>query len=96
MTVFVLLRRITERFSDEQFAPLLEPESEEARRLYADGHLRAIYSRQDVPGAVLQLECASLDEAKKLAQRLPLLAKGMLEPVFVPVGPYRGFTPRNP
>jgi hypothetical protein len=95
MTVFVLLRRRTEAFSDDEMAAMLDPEAEEARRLYADGFARAVYSRRDVPGALLQLEVESLDEAKSVAQRLPMLAKGMLEATFIPVGPYRGFLPRT-
>lgn len=95
MTVFALLRRRTEAFDEDAMAKMLEPEAEEARRLYADGHVKAIHSRQDVPGAVIQLECASLDEAKRILQRLPMLANGMLEATYVPVSPYRGFLPRG-
>jgi hypothetical protein len=95
VTVFALLRRRTEAFDEGTMAKLLDPEAEEARRLYADGYVRAIYSRQDVPGAVLQLEVASLDEAKLVTQRLPMIANGMLEATYVPVGPYRGFLPRG-
>ena len=95
MKVYVLARRRGEAFTDQQFAPLMEPEAEEARRLYGEGHLRSIHGRQDVPGAVLELECASLDDAHKLTQRLPLVKAGMLELTFIPVGPYRGFLPRG-
>jgi len=95
MLFFVLARRRTEAFSDEQFAPVLEPEAEEARRLYAEGWVRAVYGRQDVPGAILQLECASLDDAHALLQRLPLVQRDMLEMTVIPVGPYRGFMPRE-
>jgi muconolactone delta-isomerase len=95
VTVFALLRRRTEAFDEDTMAEMLEPEAEEARRLYADGHVKAIYSRQDVPGAVVQLEVASLDEAKRILQRLPMLANEMLEATWVPVSPYRGFLPRS-
>ena len=95
MTVFALLRRRTEAFDEDAMAKMLEPEAEAARRLYDDGHVKAIYSRQDVPGAVIQLEVASLDEAKRILQRLPMLANDMLEATWVPVSPYRGFLPRS-
>ncbi len=95
MTVFVLVRRRTEAFDEAAMTQLLDPEAEAARQLYAEGYVRAIYSRRDVPGAVLQLEVESLEEAQAVAQRLPMLANGMLEPTFVPVGPYRGFLPRG-
>ncbi len=95
MTVFVLLRRRTEAFSEAEFAALLEEEAEEARRLYRDGITRHIYSRQDVLGALMQIEVASLEEAKAAIGRLPLVAKDMIEATFVPVGPYRGFLPKS-
>ena len=96
MTVLALMRRRTESFKDAQFAEVLEAEAEEARRLYQEGHVRAIYGRHDCPGAVLVFEAPSLEEAQKLCQRLPLYSRGMLEGQFVPCGPYRGFLPRNP
>lgn len=95
MLFFVLARRRTEAFTDEQFAPILEPEAEEARRLYADGHVRAVYGRLDVPGAILQLECSSAQEVHGLLKRLPLVQRDMLEIAVIPVGPYRGFMPRG-
>ena len=95
MTVFVISRRRVDAFTEDQFAPLMEAEAEEARRLYGDSHLRAIYSMADTPGAILQFECASVEEAKKLMGRLPLCAAGMLDMTFIPVRPYRGFLPSS-
>ena len=94
MLVLALIRRRIEKFTDEQFAPLMEPEAEEARRLYSEGLVRGIHSRKDVPGAVLELEAASVEDAEKTVQRLPLVAAGMLEYTLIPCGPYRGFMPR--
>ena len=91
-----LLARNYERFSEDDFAPLLEPEAEQARRLYAEGKLRTIWSRRDVPGAVLIFEAADEAQARAYAGTLPLLARGMLEvQAFLEVGPYRGFGPRG-
>jgi muconolactone delta-isomerase len=95
VTVFAFLRRRVEAFGEDAIAKLLDPEAEEARRLYADGFIKHIYSRQDVPGAVMQLEVASVDEAKRVLQRLPMVASEMMETTYVPVGPYRGFLPRG-
>jgi len=94
MLVLAMIRRRIEKFTDEQFAPLMEPEAEEARRLYSEGLVRAIHSRKDVPGAVLELEAPSVEEAEKIVRRLPLVAAGMLEYTLIPCGPYRGFMPR--
>ena len=90
-----LLKRDTERFTDADFAPLLDPEAEAARTLYSEGIARAVYGRGDVPGAVIELEAGSADEARAALMRLPFLAKGMLTLELIPVGPYRGFGPRG-
>ena len=91
-----LVRRNTDRFSEAEFAPLLEPEAERARQLYAQGHVRAMWGRKDVLGAVLLIEAEGQEEAEGILNTLPLRAKGMLDlDVLVPLGPYRGFGPRN-
>jgi hypothetical protein len=90
-----VMRRVTERFSDDDFAPIMEPEADMARRLYTEGVIRDIYSRKDIPGALLMVEAATLEEAQVQILRLPLAAKGMLEVQIIPLGPYRGFAPRT-
>ncbi|MBV9440005.1 MAG: hypothetical protein JOZ24_08460 [Candidatus Eremiobacteraeota bacterium] len=91
-----LVRRDLERFSEADFTPLLEPEAERARQLYAHGLLRAIWSRGDAPGAVLLFEVESLDDVNGALDSLPLKAKGMLTvDAIVPLTPYRGFGPRS-
>lgn len=91
MQFFVLARRRTESFSDAQFAEMLDPEAARVRELYGDGVIRAAYSRQDVPGAILLVEAADLAEAQEIVATLPLVEKGMLETTIVHVRGYRGF-----
>jgi muconolactone delta-isomerase len=91
-----LLKRNYDGFSEADFAPLLEPEAERARQLYAQGVVRAIWGRKDVPGSVFLIEAESQDAARGLLDTLPLRAKGMLDlDAIVPIGPYRGFGPRS-
>ena len=91
-----IVRRDLEKFSEADFAPLLEPEAERAREMYAAGTVRTIYGRKDVPGAVLIIEAPDMAGARAALDSLPLVAKGML-PVehFFEIGPYRGFGPRG-
>lgn len=91
----VLAARNTANFTDAEFAPLLEPEADHARKLYTQGVVRQIFGRTDVPGAVLIVEAATLDEAKAQVATLPLVAKGMLDTEIIPLVPYRGFAPRG-
>jgi len=90
-----LLKRDYERFSEADFTPFLEPEAEAARVLYTEGIARAVHGRGDVPGAVIELEVGSAEEARTVLARLPFFAKGMLILDLVPLAPYRGFGPRG-
>ena len=92
-----LVRRNSDDFSEADFAPLLEPEAEQGRKLYAQGVVRAMWSRKDVLGAVLLFEAENQAEVDGFLNTLPLKAKGMLlVDSVIPMGPYRGFGPRNP
>jgi len=97
MQFLSVVRRRTEAFSDEEFAPLLELEAEAVRALYAKGSVRAIWSREDEPGAVTLIEAESLEGARAVVDAYPLMQRGMLElQLLIPLKGYRGFGPRNP
>jgi muconolactone delta-isomerase len=94
MQILVVFRRRTERFSADQFAPMVESEVETARALYQDGFIRQIWHCGDEPGAVLLLEADDLDAAKLQLARLPMYEAGMLEIVLISrLKPYAGFGP---
>jgi muconolactone delta-isomerase len=90
----VLARRRTERFSEADFAPVLDDEADRARALYAQGVIRQIWSRADEPGACMLAEAATEQELRTTLDELPLVAAEMLEiEHIVPLAPYRGFCP---
>ncbi len=91
MQFFAIIRRRTESFTDEQYAPLLDEEAARVRVLYSEGSVRAAYSRVDMPGAILLLEADGEAEAQTIVESLPFLARGMSEAQIVPVKSYRGF-----
>jgi len=64
MQFLAILTRRIEAFSEAEFAEVLGPEALRARELYAEGRLRALHSRGDVPGAVLLVEAADETEAR--------------------------------
>ncbi len=94
MQILAVLRRRTEAFTDTQFAALLDDEAEALRRLYAEGIVRSAWSRDDVPGACLMMEAESVESARSELQRLPLVAKTMIDAQLIPLRGYRGFGPR--
>jgi uncharacterized protein YciI len=91
MHFIAITRRFVERFTEAEFAALLGPEGERARALYAAGSFRAIYSRGDVPGAVIEIEAGDLAEATSLVESLPFARQGLMEFQVVPLKPYRVF-----
>lgn len=95
MEFLAVTRRRTERFSEADFAAVLDAEAHTARTLYAEGIIRAINGRGDVPGAVIRLEAASLAEARAALARLPLHQQGMMDMDILPLTPYRGFVPQS-
>ncbi|MBD5635710.1 MAG: hypothetical protein IAI49_14660 [Candidatus Eremiobacteraeota bacterium] len=91
MQFIAITRRLTDRFSDAQFAEHLPAEGERARELYAEGTFRALYSRGDVPGAVILIEASGPDEATRIVETLPFAQHGLMEYEIVTLKPYRVF-----
>ena len=92
MQFLSLSTRRTDRFTDAEFAELVDAEASRARELYAAGFIRQIWHRGDLPGACMVLEADSLDEARARLYTLPLIRAGMLDVSIVPLEPYAGFT----
>ncbi len=96
MQFLAIIRRRTETFSEQEFAPLLEPEAQAIRTLYSQGIVRNIWSREDTLGAVTLIEADSLDRVRAIVETFPLAQRGMLEvEAIIPLRGYRGFGPRT-
>ncbi len=96
MQFAVLTRRKVDQFDEAQFAPILKPESDHARELYAEGFIRQIWMRGDVPGAFMLVEADNEGEVRETLATLPLHKAGMLEIIaVVALKPYRGFSPEK-
>ncbi len=93
MQFISISRRLTEKFSDAQFAEHIESERGRVRELYRDGVVRAIWTRKDVAGAVMLIEALDETAARQAVESLPLAQRGMLEVQIVPLGPYPAFFP---
>jgi hypothetical protein len=74
-----------------QFHPHLKAEAARVWELYQSGVLREIYFRVDRHSAVLVLECASLEDARKELNSLPLVQAGLVKFDLIPLAPYPGF-----
>ena len=79
--------------TEEQFRPhLRKAEAAKVWELYQAGVFRELYFRQDWPGAVLILECADAEEARKVLNTLPLVKEGLIAFDVLPLIPYPGFS----
>ena len=75
----------------EKFRPLLK---EEARRLWEltqSGVVREAYFQAEAHTAVLVLECADADTARRALDTLPLVQAGLIAFDILPLIPYDGF-----
>jgi hypothetical protein len=70
---------------------LKEAEARRAWGLYRAGAIRQLHFRCDQPLAVLELECASLAEARALVDTLPLVQAGLIAFDLIALAPYPGF-----
>ena len=96
MQFFALLTRNTEKFGDADFAPLLPGEAEQRRALYAEGAVRQVWNRGDIPGSGLMFEAADDTEVRGYLATLPLIKAGMMDvTAIVPLNPYPGFGPKR-
>ncbi len=73
------------------FAPHLEAEAEQAWELYRRGVIRELHFHRDRHTAVLVLECADTDEARRHLDTLPLVRHGLITFELLPLTPYDGF-----
>ena len=72
----------------EDLKPHLKEEAKHAWELYKAGIFREIYLRTDRPGALMVMECADVDEARKITEDLPLVKEGLIKFEFIPVGAF--------
>jgi len=76
-----------ERFTEE----ILKAEARKAWELNQSGILRELYFSADKHEAVLVLECANADEARRQVGQLPLVRAGLIDFQLIPLVAYPGF-----
>ena len=71
----------------DQIVKLASEEVRATVRLYLDGKIRDWFSRSDGKGVILIVNAVSVDEARALADTLPLAKANLVEHEFVELGP---------
>ena len=77
--------------SADSFKSHLKAEAQKVWELQQAGIIRETYFRQDLPSAVLVLECENAVEAQQVLQTLPLVREGLITFEIIPLKAYPGF-----
>jgi len=75
----------------EAFKPHIRAEAMRAWELHQSGIIRELYFRQDKNEAILVMEAASVEEANKALDTLPLVKAGLITFELIPLKAYPGF-----
>jgi muconolactone delta-isomerase len=96
MQFISVTRRKSDVFTEAQFAAKTPEEWQRARTLYAEGAIRQLWARGDVPGACILWEASDESAARELFGSLPMAQAGMLELLaLITLKPYPGFSANN-
>jgi hypothetical protein len=71
----------------QQIMAVIPEEVRATVKLYLDGKIRQWYSRGDGKGVVFLLDAKSEDEARAIAETLPLAKEQLMDHEYIPVGP---------
>jgi hypothetical protein len=71
----------------EKIMPVMQTEVRETVNLYLDGKIQQWYSRGDGKGVVFLLDCKSVEEAKAILEKLPLIRNNFAQFDYMPLGP---------
>ena len=89
---FLALEREKPGLQASDFAPYLQDEARHAWEYYTAGVIRELYFNADEHTAVLILECADRDEARRILDSLPLVSAGLISFDLIPLAAYTGFS----
>lgn len=78
---------IVKPVSDEQRKEIMPKEVPATLKHYLDGKIEQFWYRQDAPGVIFLMNVASVDEAKRELDTLPLVTGGFAKYDLIPVGP---------
>ena len=82
---------LCEGASLEKMMPLLKDEVSLMWQKQKEGVLREVYLRTDVHLVVIVLECADVDEAKRVMGEFPMVKNNLIEFHFMPVTVFEPF-----
>jgi hypothetical protein len=90
MKTFVILTRRADGAA-EDLKRLANPEVMHVWRGFADGIVRAVHGLADGPGAALELESGTFEEARHYIEALPYVKQNLLHVQYWALKPFSGY-----
>jgi hypothetical protein len=88
-TKILAIGNVTDKGTPDAIGAVLPFEVRATVRLHLAGKIDQWYFQNDAYGVVFIMNCATVDEAHELLEKLPLGVAGMMEFELIPLGPLR-------
>jgi hypothetical protein len=87
VTVVLATLTLKEGINRDQFLKVMPGEVRDTVDLYLDGKIVQWYARGDGKGIVFLLDCKTIEEAKAIVEKLPLVKANFAAFDYMPLGP---------
>jgi hypothetical protein len=87
VTVVLATLTLREGINRDQFMKVMPNEVRDTVDLYLDGRIVQWYARGDGKGVVFLLDCKTVEEAKAIVEKLPLVKANFASFDYMPLGP---------
>jgi hypothetical protein len=87
VTTVLAMLKVTPGVTRDAIMTVMQDEVRDTVLLYLDGHITQWYSRADSNGVVFMLDVSSVQAAKAMTDRLPLVKAGLASFDFIPLSP---------
>jgi hypothetical protein len=78
---------VKEGITRDQIMKVMPSEVRDTVSLYLDGKIQQWYARGDGKGVVFLLDCKTVEEAKAVLEKLPLIKANFASFEYMPLGP---------
>ena len=87
VTTVMATLTVREGITREQISKVMQTEVRDTVNLYLEGKIQHWYARGDGKGVVFFLDCKTVDEAKAILEKLPLIKANFASFDYLPLGP---------
>ncbi|HKO18359.1 MAG TPA: hypothetical protein VJU82_05695 [Acidobacteriaceae bacterium] len=95
-TAVLVIETPRQGVTPQEIMAVIPDEIQATVKLYLDGKIREWYSRGDGKGVVILFDVKTEDEARDIAESLPLARAHFMDHQYIPVGPLMPLRALNP